>query len=118
RKLRVDPGRDRKRTTRSDQILKSRLPKVLFQRGFCHNESGPFLFHEILTHCAVLGKSISSTLVPQRLARLQRVLNSFLRFLFPAQRLESLALQIEDVLLAHRSSRRHVSAAEHLGNLC
>ena len=39
--------------------------------------------------------------VPQRLSRFQGVLNSRLSFLFAAERLETLAFEIEDVLLAH-----------------
>ena len=40
--------------------------------------------------------------IPQRLPRLQRVLNPLLRLLLAAQRFESFPLQIEDVLLADR----------------
>ena len=43
-------------------------------------------------------------LVPQRLSRLQRVLNPLLRLLLAAERLKRLALQIKNVLLAHRRS--------------
>src|SRR5438270_13728718 len=57
-------------------------------------------------------------LVAQRLSRFQRVLNSFLRFLLAAKRFEGLAFEIEDELLADRSSRCYIPAAEHLRNLC
>src|ERR1700730_1052440 len=56
--------------------------------------------------------------IPQRLARLQRELNSFLRLLLAAKRFEALALQIEDVLLAHRSAGSDVAAAQDFGDLC
>ena len=56
-------------------------------------------------------------LIPQRLAGFQRVLNSFLRFLFTAERFETFAFQVEDVLLAHRSAGRNVASAKDLRNL-
>src|SRR5205814_387149 len=54
--------------------------------------------------------------IPQCLTRLQRVLNSLLRFLLAAKRFEGLALKIENVLLADGSSRRDISAAQDLRN--
>src|SRR5579884_583055 len=44
-------------------------------------------------------------LVSQRLSGLQRKLNSLLRLLLAAERFEAFALEIEDVLFAHRCSR-------------
>src|SRR6476659_4175210 len=44
-------------------------------------------------------------LVPQWLARFQRELDALLRLLLAAERLETFALQIQQILLAHRSSR-------------
>ena len=43
--------------------------------------------------------------IPQRLPRLQRVLNPLLRLPLAAQRLECLALQVQKVLFADRSAR-------------
>src|SRR5579864_1632631 len=57
------------------------------------------------------------TSIPQRLPRLQRVLYPLLRLPLAAQRFESLALQIQQILLAHRRSRCHIAAAQHLGHL-
>jgi hypothetical protein len=50
-------------------------------------------------------------LVPECLAGLQCVLNSFLRFLLATQRFESFALEVEDVLLAHGRAGCDISAA-------
>src|SRR3989475_7820807 len=47
--------------------------------------------------------------IPQRLPRLQRVLNPFLRLAFAAKGLERLALEIQNILLADRSDRGHVA---------
>src|SRR5260370_3500242 len=55
--------------------------------------------------------------IPQRFPRLQCVLNPLLRLLLTAQRFEALALQIKNVLLAHRRSRGDVAAAEDFGDL-
>src|ERR1700674_3907313 len=55
--------------------------------------------------------------IPQSLPRFQRVLDSLLGFLLSAERFESLALQVKDVLLAHRSSGSHMAAAEDFGDL-
>ena len=38
------------------------------------------------------------------------------RLRLAAERFEGFALQIEDVLLAYRSARGHVAAAQHLGD--
>src|SRR5579884_606804 len=62
-------------------------------------------------------KSASAALIPQRLPRLQGVLNSFLGLSLSAERLERLPLQIQNVLLADRSSRRNMSSAEHFRDL-
>src|SRR5271157_3287685 len=59
-----------------------------------------------------------SALIPQRLTRLERELNSFLGFLFAAQGLESLALQVEQVLFADGRAGRDISAAEYFGDFC
>lgn len=54
-------------------------------------------------------------LIPQRLARFQRVRDAFLSFLFPAKGNESFALEIQNILLAHelrrgqRPTRQNVS---------
>jgi hypothetical protein len=52
-------------------------------------------------------------LIPQRLPRLQRVLNPLLSFLLTAKRLKTFALQIQNVLLADRSAPSDVAAAEN-----
>src|SRR5579864_3877435 len=57
------------------------------------------------------------SLVPQCLARLERVLNPLLRLLLSAQGLESFPLQIQDVLLTHRSSRSDITSTQHAGDL-
>src|ERR1700757_2741804 len=62
-------------------------------RDNCPQDS---LHVETLATLLALQNSIS---ISQRLSRLQRVLNSFLRLLLAAERFEALALQIEDVLL-------------------
>ena len=59
----------------------------------------------------------SKLLIPQRLPRLQRVLNPLLRLLLAAQGFKPLALQIENVLLAHRRTRCDTSAAQDLSDL-
>src|SRR6267378_1360431 len=55
--------------------------------------------------------------IPQGLARLQRELDSLLRLFLAAQRFEALALQVQDVLLAHGRARREIAAAQHFGDL-
>src|SRR3954466_1867913 len=55
--------------------------------------------------------------IPQGLSRLQRVLNSFLRLAFAAKGFETLALQIEDVLLGDGSARSNIAAAKNLCDL-
>ena len=56
-------------------------------------------------------------LVPECLAGLQCVLNSFLRFLLATQRFESFPLQVEDVLLAHGRAWCYISAAQYFRDL-
>src|SRR5260370_36316261 len=67
---------------------------------------------------SAMSTAISQTSIPERLPRLQRVLNPLLRLLLTAQRLEPLALQVEDVLLDHRRSRSDVAAAQDFSDFC
>src|SRR6266849_510292 len=55
--------------------------------------------------------------ISQRLHGFQGVLDSFLSFLLTAQRLEGFPLQVEQVLLADRSSGGDISATNNLGDL-
>src|SRR4051812_44978871 len=52
-------------------------------------------------------------LITQRLTGFQRVLDPLLCFLLSAKRLEAFALQVENVLLAHRRARGNMSSAKH-----
>src|SRR4051812_34540045 len=61
------------------------------------------------TSVILLGRLIS---IAQRLSRLQRVLDALLRLLLTAQRLEGLALEVEQVLLAYQRPRRDSAAAQ------
>src|SRR5579864_1467725 len=67
--------------------------------------------------CAASNEQQILPSVPQGLPGFQCVLDSLLRLALSAQRFEGLALEIEDVLLAHRSARSDVASAEHLGDL-
>src|ERR1051326_9098731 len=55
--------------------------------------------------------------VAQRFTCFECVLNSFLRLLLSAKRLEGLAFEIKKILLTYRRSRGHISAAEHFSDL-
>src|SRR5207302_8744481 len=62
--------------------------------------------------------AISQTSIPERLPRLQCVLNPLLRLLLTAKRLEPFALEIKDVVFANRRTGRDVASAQHFGDFC
>src|SRR5205814_9121782 len=55
--------------------------------------------------------------IPKRLALLQHVLDAIAGLRFPAQREEPFALEVEDVLFAHRRAGRHRAARKRAGEV-
>src|SRR3974377_2132861 len=82
---------------------RSRCMTLSSQREYTILTAKPIRIYSFL-----YGRAAVCGLVAQRLTRLQRKGNAFLRLLFSAQRHERLALEIEDVLLTHhlRSGER------------
>src|SRR6187397_2135553 len=61
--------------------------------------------------------STPSCLVPERLAGLQRVLDSLERLPLAEEAQESFAFEVQQILLADRGRMRHVAAREDGGDL-
>src|SRR5205823_2859903 len=75
----------------------------------------PVQFCVIAPTAAIAGDHGDSS-IPQRLARLQGVLNTLLRLALAAERLEAFTLQIQDVLLRDHGSGRDGASAKHFGD--
>ena len=117
-----------RRTLWPTPLMRTRSPSKPTSRGSRAARQRPFRKSLAISVLAMAVSNLHSVytidiypcetdLVPQRLPRLQGVLNSLLRLFLAAKRFEPLALEIQDVLLAHRRSRRNLPAAEDFGDL-
>src|SRR5450755_3212107 len=115
---RSTPCATRRMRTRSPSKRNSRGSRTAWLRPFWNNlATSVFAIMQSLVKYILTVYITPAMSIPQRLPRLQRVLNALLRLLLPAQRFERLALQIQQILFAHRRARRHVAAAKNLRDL-